>query len=173
MDSSVNEVFALFERRLQVLRQLAGSLSAAKPAAPEAMISFLEHRTTEQCGWLADWARIEAEMEPRRRRWPELFAESAENGGIPGDVLAWDALPSDVRARGLEYRAQYHRLLGDLQGQSRVEAAVLRRSRRTAAALSSLLSSTDSTYAPPLAANETYPHGGGGLSLVGQPAARQ
>jgi len=45
MDPSLNltDVFAVLDRRLQVLRRLAGSLSA-QAGGPAAMVSFLELR---------------------------------------------------------------------------------------------------------------------------------
>jgi hypothetical protein len=159
MDLDSAEIFALLERRLRVAADLVSSLSAAKPRTPEATISFLEHRTAEQCRWLADWAGIEAKLEAEIGPWRRSL--ESPTGGGSNDFIP-EALSLDVRTRWLEYRAFYRRLLGDLQAQCRLEAAVLRRSRRTAAALSSLLTGADSIYARPLPATNE----GGGARLL-------
>lgn len=164
MQPTIQDVFAVFDRRLEVLRRLGGALAAAKPVSPAEMVIFLERRTSELGGLLAEWARIEAALEPWRGQPAELFTESGTEHGtevgarVPGSRAPGSRVPvsrvpgpsADARARRLEYRALFQGLLKDLQARCRVEAAVLRRSRRTAAALSALWLSTgaEPTYAP-------------------------
>ena len=171
MDPNLNltDVFAVLDRRLQVLRRLASSLSATKPAGPAAMISFLEQRTTELCGLLAEWVRIESALEPWRGRAPEVFVD----GRSPMAGLTPDEPSLGERTRRIDYRVRFQRQIEELQACCRVEAAVLRRSRRTAAALNALLTGTDSTYAPPLstASSDMGGHGGRGLLVVASKSA--
>jgi len=176
MDPNLNltDMFAVLDRRLQVLRRLAGSLSATKPLGPAAMISFLERRTSELCELLAEWARIESALEPWRQRAPEVFVDgrSSMPERMPGK-LSPDAPSPGERTRRIDYRVRFQRQIEELQACCRVEAAVLRRSRRTAAALSALLTGTDSTYAPPLstASSDMGGHGGRGLLVVASKSA--
>jgi len=172
MDPNLNlsDVFAVLDRRLEVLRRLAGSLSAAKPAGPAATVSFLEQRTAELCGLLAEWTRIESALE-----------SCVSTKGLSPDRPSPDGLfpklhSPEVHARRIDYRVRFQRQIEELQACCRVEAAVLRRSRRTAAALSALLTGTDSTYARPLsipsaASSNVSGHGGGGLLVVASKSA--
>ena len=161
------DVFAVLDRRLQVLRRLAGSLSATKPVGPAAMISFLEQRTTELCGLLAEWARIESALESWRGRAPEVFVD----GRSPMAGLTPDEVSLGERTRRIDYRVRFQRQIEELQACCRVEAAVLRRSRRTAAALNALLTGTDSTYAPPLSTASSDMGGGRGLLVMASKSA--
>ena len=139
-DQEMREVLALVERRLDVLGELADSLVPARPRTIADHVVLTEQRSGRQRKLLADWARIEAEIGPWRQQWPHLFSASLDN----------TSLTREVRERWLEYRDQYLQLLGTLQARCRVEAAVLRRFWRTAAALSSFLVTTEPTYAPRL-----------------------
>ena len=145
MASNLDDCFSVCERRLQVVGQVAGALSAAKPARPEAMIEFLERRTAELCGLVAEWTRIEASLKLWRERSPELFTKPGP--AVPVSRSAGASRPVEW-ARGPDFR-QFLRLLEQLQWQCRVETAVLRRSRRTAAALSALLAGTEASYPAP------------------------
>jgi hypothetical protein len=138
------------------------------------MISFLERRTSELCELLAEWARIESALEPWRERAPEVFVDgrSSMPERMPERLSPDEPSPRE-RTRRIDYRVRFQRQIEELQACCRVEAAVLRRSRRTAAALSALLMGTDSTYAPPLstAASDMGGHGGRGFLGVASKSA--
>jgi hypothetical protein len=141
-------VFALLERRLTVLDHLAASLEPSTATSrrlltPAMHIVFVEQRTAAQCDLLADWARVEAALDIWRQRFPAWFLAWREE--------AWRGAGSaaDTGARWQDYHQQYRRRLADLRWRCRVEAAVLQRSRRTAAALSALLLDADATYSVP------------------------
>lgn len=133
-----HDVFDLFERRLAVLGQLANSLTTPGTGSPGATLLFVEQRADKQRELLKNWAGVEAELEPWRLQSPDLFSGFGESC----------ALPLETQARWLGYSEQYQRVLTEIQKRCRVEMALLRRSRRTAAAFSSLLYGPDSTYAP-------------------------
>ena len=138
---AADDVDLVLDRRLRVLEQLAWTLSAAKPGRPEAMIEFLEQRTAALCGLLAEWARLEATLEKGRARSPEVVADAEQKtrGGVSEQPE--ESKPEESR--------QLLIVLEDLQWRCRVEAAVLRHSRRTASALSGLWTGGDATYARP------------------------
>jgi hypothetical protein len=139
LNMDINALFGVLDRRLEVLGRLSLSLDTAATKTPEAAVTRLEQRTGDQRELLADWARVEAELEAWRQPWPDLFCGDSTRRG----------LPADSEARWLSYREHYLGLLGEVQQKCRLQMAVLRRARRTAAALSSLVSGLPPTYAPP------------------------
>jgi hypothetical protein len=145
MDIDFNALLAAFDRRIEILGRLAGSLDSDHCGDSQALVVFVERRTGEQREALADWARVEAEIEPWRRQWPDLFSWDV----FSGDITSC-GFPAEVRERWLNYRTRYRGLLGEVQRNFLRQGALLRRARRTAAALSSLLSVTAPTYGPPL-----------------------
>src|SRR6266852_5524467 len=112
----INPLFGILDRRLDVLRRLSEPLDMAATRAPDAAVTLLEQRTSEQRELLADWARVEAELEAWRQLWPDLFS---------GDATS-RSLPVDSEARWLNYREQYLRWLGEVQQKCLLQAAVLR-----------------------------------------------
>ena len=119
-DAEAIRIGAILTRQLDLLARLSGSLSPARAANPADEITRLEQRTRDQGEMLAEWMQLEGALGPDARR----------------------AGPS------LDRRPQFRDLLVQIRGKCDFELAVLRRARRTAAALSSLLSVQDPTYTP-------------------------
>ncbi len=138
-DMDINAVFGALGRRLEVLRRLSASLDTVPTRTPEGAVTLLEQRTGEQRELLAAWARVESELDTWRQPWPDLFSGDSTRRG----------LPIDSEAHWRQYREQYRHLLGDVRRKCHLQVAVLRRGRRTAAALCSLLSGQPTTYSPP------------------------
>ncbi len=135
--------FALLDQRLAVLTLLSNSLGTNRNFPGEDSVSSLERRTCEQYGLLAEWARIEGALKPWRQQWPDVFVSGMMDGPNENELLA----ESSRRCR--EAGQRYFTLLAEIQQKCAVETGVLRRARRTAAALSSLLSGGAPTYGPP------------------------
>ena len=118
-DADTSRMPTRCDAQFQLLKRLSASLTPQAAGAPGDEITQLEQRTREQCELVAEWTRLEARR-PLENLWHQQLAADQE-----------------LRA-----------LLAEIRRKCSFQMAVLRRARRTAAALSSLLSMQDPTYAP-------------------------
>ena len=129
-DAEARRIGALLDRQLDLLARLSGSLAPAPAATPADEIARLERRTRDQREMLTEWMRLEGALGPAM---------------LPGGPAAGS--PSKGLQK-LERGPQFRNLLVEIRRKCDFEMAVLRRARRTAAALSSLLSVQEPTYTP-------------------------
>ena len=128
--AETRRIGALLDRQLDLLARLSGSMFPAPTAAPADEIARLERRTRDQREMLTEWMQLEGAL------GPAMF-HRGPNGGSASEGL-----------QRLDRGPQFRNLLVEIRRKCDFEMAMLRRARRTAAALSSLLSVQEPTYAP-------------------------
>lgn len=128
--AETRRIGALLGQQLDLLARLSGSLSPAPTAAPADEIARLERRTRDQREMLTEWMQLEGAL------GPAMFHRGANGGSASENLQKLDRGP------------QFRNLLVEIRRKCNFEMAMLRRARRTAAALSSLLSVQEPTYAP-------------------------
>jgi len=146
LDDRTGPIQALLDHQIDLLIQLSGSLTTGRAGAPADEIARLERRTRVQHEILSEWMQLEGALgaEIRRQNSSDISPSSGTRRLDPALVGRLDGRLDGRLERGQRFRD----LLLEIRRKCDFEMAVLRRARRTAAALSSLLSVQDPTYTP-------------------------
>ena len=142
MDQELSSSFALLERRIRVLQQLASSLATAQAAVLHHDLNGIDLENTSQreiCEALQQWE-----------------AEAVTSGCAIGEAPLGRTLQLDIPPASPALQERWRTLARELaqvetkvRELGRVHAAMLRRARRTIEIFARAFASSAATYSPP------------------------
>lgn len=159
MELRIDHLFELLEGRLNNLRRLHGAVCEGQKALVKLNLDAIRDQNCEQQSLCTQIRRLDAEIAQLKQKWFAHYPAEAQSDGLRA-IVAKVAPGSSGRLEQL--LRDHDTTQAELQRVNRIQAELLRRSRRSIQMLSNLLAAYVGTYQPPgqMASRALYAEGG-------------
>jgi len=146
MELQVRHLFELLEARRDKLRRLLTALTEGQGAMVRLNLEAIRERNCEQRSLCHEIRRLDSELALLKREWFARYPEEARQDGLRAIVTKVDP---GSKARLEQLLKALDTVQAEVRQANRVQAELLRRSRRSIQMLSNLLANFMGTYQPP------------------------